>query len=83
MAPSGAIFFIIIGLQSHPELFGGAQRTRETNSGIRTDCTIAVHNLDFVCVTVSPNKTDAPLIIDANTVLTFAFTFQCFESIWC
>jgi len=42
---------------------------------------VVIHDLDFVCVTVSPDKTDAPLIIDANAVLTLAFAFQGLESI--
>ena len=42
---------------------------------------MVIHDLDIVCVTVSRDKTDAPLIIDANAVLSFAFAFQCFKSI--
>ena len=42
---------------------------------------VIIDDLDFVCVTISPNKTDKPLIVDADAVLTFAFAFQRFKSI--
>jgi len=34
-----------------------------------------------MCISLSPNKTDTPLIVDPNTVLAFTFTFQCFKSV--
>jgi hypothetical protein len=33
---------------------------------------MTVHNLDVVSVCFSPHKTNAPLVIDADTVLPFA-----------
>ena len=40
-----------------------------------------VYNLDGKCVTILPNKANAPLIIDANAVLTKPITFEGFEAI--
>jgi len=40
-----------------------------------------VNNLHVECVTVSPNETDAVLIVDADTVLALPIAFQSFETI--
>jgi hypothetical protein len=40
-----------------------------------------VHNLYVVGVAFSPNKTNAPLVIDTDTVLPFAVTLQWMKSV--
>jgi hypothetical protein len=40
-----------------------------------------IHDLDVVCVSVMPTKTNAPLIVHSNAVLTFTIAFQCLEPI--
>jgi hypothetical protein len=40
-----------------------------------------VNNLNFECITIAPNETDAILIVDANTVLALPITLQSFEVI--
>jgi hypothetical protein len=42
---------------------------------------VIIHDLDLVGVSVSPAKTQAPLIIDANAVLTCSLTLQRFQAI--
>jgi hypothetical protein len=42
---------------------------------------IVVNYLDIVGIAVSPDKANAPSIIDADTVLTPAVAFQCFQAI--
>src|SRR5439155_12128267 len=42
---------------------------------------VIVDNLDIVRVSVLPPKADAPLVVDANTVLTLSITAQRFEPI--
>jgi hypothetical protein len=42
---------------------------------------MVVNNLDGVGIASPPDKTDAPLIIDANTVLPLAVAMECFEAI--
>jgi hypothetical protein len=42
---------------------------------------MVVHDLDVVRVTFAPGKTDAPLIVDANTMLTGSLTAQRFEPV--
>jgi len=38
-----------------------------------------VNNLNFERITLSPNETNAILIVDADTVLSFPITLQSFE----
>jgi hypothetical protein len=40
-----------------------------------------VNNLDFERITISPDETNAILIVDADTVLAFPITLQRFEMI--
>lgn len=42
---------------------------------------VIINNLDVECVAVFETETKPPLIVDSNTVLTIAITFQNFESI--
>jgi hypothetical protein len=42
---------------------------------------VIVDNLDIVRVSVLPPKADAPLVVDANAVLTLSVTAQRFEPI--
>jgi hypothetical protein len=42
---------------------------------------VVVRNLHFVRVAVAPNKTNAPLVIDADAVLARAVGTQCFQLI--
>ena len=42
---------------------------------------MVVNEFDVVRVTVVPSKADAPLIVDANTVLSGAITFELFEAV--
>lgn len=42
---------------------------------------MVVDDLDRIGAVARPHKTDTPLIIDADAVLTFAIIFQCFEPV--
>jgi hypothetical protein len=44
-----------------------------------------VNDLDIPSLVVTPDKTDAPLVVDANTELTFPVAMQSFRPIagWC
>jgi len=42
---------------------------------------VVINNLHVVDVPVAPNKADAPLIVDANTVLPFSVAFKRFQVI--
>src|SRR5262249_14166634 len=42
---------------------------------------VVVHNLDFVGVSLAPHKANAPLVIDANAVLSLTVAFQFLQSI--
>jgi len=42
---------------------------------------MVIDNLDCISIAVFPNKTDTPLIIDADTVLSFSRSFQRFKPI--
>ena len=42
---------------------------------------MVINNLHIVDVPVAPNKADAPLIVDANTVLPFSVAFKRFQVI--
>jgi len=42
---------------------------------------VVVHYFDLVSAVVVPNKTDSPLIIDANAVLSFSIALQGFQVI--
>jgi len=42
---------------------------------------VIVHNFDFVGVSVAPYETNPPLIVDANTLLPFAFSLQTFKTV--
>ena len=42
---------------------------------------MVVDDLDVICVSVLPAKANAPLIVDANTVLARAVAFELFESV--
>jgi hypothetical protein len=42
---------------------------------------VVVHYFDLVSAVVVPNKTDSPLIVDANAVLSFSIALQGFQVI--
>jgi hypothetical protein len=42
---------------------------------------MVIHDLDVIGVTLQPDKTHAPLIINANAVLAFAVALQRFQSV--
>jgi hypothetical protein len=42
---------------------------------------VIIRNLDVVGVSVAPHKTDAPLVVDAYTVLPRTVTFQLMKSV--
>jgi hypothetical protein len=42
---------------------------------------VVVHYFDLVSAVVVPNKTDSPLVIDANAVLSFSIALQGFQVI--
>jgi len=42
---------------------------------------VVIDNLHIVGIPVAPDKADAPLIVDANTVLPFSVTFKRFQVI--
>lgn len=42
---------------------------------------MAVHDFDANGIAIHPNKTDSPLIVDPNTVLFFAVSTQCLQSV--
>ncbi len=42
---------------------------------------MVINDLDMPSFTVSPNETNAPLFVDANTVLPLALSFQGFQPI--
>jgi hypothetical protein len=42
---------------------------------------VVVHDFDLVSAVVVPNKTDSPLIVDANAVLSFSIALQGFQVI--
>jgi hypothetical protein len=42
---------------------------------------VIVNDFNIECLAVLPRKANPPLIVDADTVLSFAIAFQCFEAI--
>ena len=42
---------------------------------------VIIHNLHVVGIAIAPDKTNAPLVIDADAVLAFPVTFQGFQMI--
>ena len=40
---------------------------------------VVIHDLGIVSPFVMPGKTDSPLVIDTDAVLTFAIALQCLE----
>ena len=40
-----------------------------------------IHNLNVIHIAITPFEADAPLIVDPNAVLPFAFTLQQFQMI--
>jgi hypothetical protein len=40
-----------------------------------------VRDFDFVRIATTPNKADAPLVVNANRILTSPIAFQLFETI--
>jgi len=41
---------------------------------------VVIDDLDFVSVAVAPHKANAPLVVNANTVLTVAAAFHSFQA---
>jgi hypothetical protein len=46
-----------------------------------TSPSVIIDNLNLTCVAIFPDKTNAPLIVDANAVLPNPITPECFEPI--
>jgi hypothetical protein len=42
---------------------------------------VIINNLHFERIAIAPDETDAILIVDADTVLSLAISFQCFKMI--
>ncbi len=42
---------------------------------------MVIHNLDLIGVTFEPDKTNAPLFINANAALPLPIALQCFQSV--
>ena len=40
-----------------------------------------IHDLNIICTCLLPTKTDAPLIVDPNTVLPGPISFECFKTV--
>lgn len=40
-----------------------------------------IHDFDFAGMTFAPNKTNAPLVVDANAVLAFAIASKSFQAV--
>jgi len=39
-------------------------------------CLVIITNFDIICVATNKSKTDAPLVIDRNGILSFAIAFK-------
>jgi len=42
---------------------------------------VVIDNLHLVGIPIAPDKTDSPLVVDANTVLPFSVAFKSFQVI--
>jgi len=42
---------------------------------------MVIYNLNVVGISITPHKAYAPLIVDANAVMSFSVTFERFQSI--
>jgi hypothetical protein len=44
-----------------------------------------IDDFNVVCISFSPNKTESPLLVDPDTMLSFAITVQYFQTVagWC
>jgi hypothetical protein len=42
---------------------------------------VIIHDLDFVCIPVAPDKTKTPLVVNANTVLPLPLAAQGFQTV--
>ena len=42
---------------------------------------MVIHDFDLMWPVLKPSKANAPLRIDANAVLSFSITFECFQHI--
>ena len=42
---------------------------------------MVIHNLNVICVPVTPMKADSPLIVDANAVLPLSVSMQRFKAV--
>ena len=42
---------------------------------------VIIHDLNLIGVTLQPDKTNAPLLINTNAVLPFPIALQCFQSV--
>jgi hypothetical protein len=42
---------------------------------------VIVHNLDIVSIAIAPDKTDSPMVIDADAMLALAMTRELFKAI--
>ena len=42
---------------------------------------MVVHDFDVNGITIHPDKTDSPLIVDPNTVLSYPVSMQCLQSV--
>jgi hypothetical protein len=42
---------------------------------------VVIHNFYIVSIAITPDKADAPLVVDADAVLPFPIAFHCFQAI--
>ena len=42
---------------------------------------MVVNNLNVMCIGLFPHKTDTPLVVDSDAVLSFSFPGECFKAI--
>jgi len=42
---------------------------------------MVINDFNILCTGISPTKTDSPLIVDANAVLTGTIAFECFKMV--
>jgi hypothetical protein len=42
---------------------------------------VVIDDLDAISIAIIPRETDAPLVVDPDTMLSFSCSFQCLKSI--
>ena len=48
---------------------------------MRRESLVIVNYLNIMCVTVAPDETETPLIVDANAMLPFSLAMQLFQAV--